>query len=50
MMRELWGAVDDYIVAHLIASDDALNAAPAASENAGLPPGGSPDARCAAGP
>jgi predicted O-methyltransferase YrrM len=39
MTRELGGAVDDYIAAHLIAEDDALSAALVASDRAGLPPG-----------
>lgn len=39
MTRELWAAVDEYIAAHLITDDGALDAALAASERAGLPTG-----------
>jgi len=42
MTREHWAAVDDYIARHLIAEDDALDAALAASERAGLPAGAIP--------
>jgi predicted O-methyltransferase YrrM len=36
-VSEAWGAVDDYIVGHLIGPDAALDAALAANEAAGLP-------------
>jgi HAD superfamily hydrolase (TIGR01509 family) len=39
MTRPLWGAVDDYIAGHLLSEDPVLDAALAASEEAGLPPG-----------
>jgi predicted O-methyltransferase YrrM len=39
MTRDLWGAVDDYIAAHVSAEDEALAAVLAGSERAGLPPG-----------
>lgn len=35
--EELWGAVDDYIVDRLVPADEALDAALAASDSAGLP-------------
>lgn len=38
MSQDLWSAVDDYIVEHLLAPDPSLDAAVAASEAAGLPP------------
>ncbi|MGA7705260.1 MAG: O-methyltransferase [Solirubrobacteraceae bacterium] len=38
MGQELWTAVDEYIVEHLLDSDAALDAAVASSEEAGLPP------------
>jgi predicted O-methyltransferase YrrM len=38
MSQDLWSAVDDYIVQHLLSSDPALDAAILASEAAGLPP------------
>jgi predicted O-methyltransferase YrrM len=38
MSQDLWSAVDDYIVQHLLSSDPALDAAVLASEAAGLPP------------
>lgn len=38
MTYDRWRAVDDYIVDHLVGSDDALDAALAASVEAGLPP------------
>jgi predicted O-methyltransferase YrrM len=38
MTDDLWTAVDDYIVEHLLARDAALDDAMAASEAAGLPP------------
>jgi predicted O-methyltransferase YrrM len=38
MTQELWSAVDDYIVEHLIEPDPALDAALADSAAAGLPP------------
>ena len=38
MTQELWTAVDDYIVEHLIEDDPVLDAALADSEAAGLPP------------
>jgi predicted O-methyltransferase YrrM len=36
--QDLWSAVDDYIIEHLLSPDPALDAAVAASEAAGLPP------------
>ena len=38
MGQDLWTAVDDYIVEHLLDQDAALDAAVASSEEAGLPP------------
>jgi predicted O-methyltransferase YrrM len=38
MTQELWSAVDDYIVEHLLAPDPVLDAALADSTAAGLPP------------
>src|ERR1700721_1158861 len=38
MSQDLWSAVDDYIVEHLLTPDPSLYAAVAASEAAGLPP------------
>ncbi len=38
MSQDLWNAVDDYIVQHLLSPDPSLDAAVAASEAAGLPP------------
>lgn len=38
MGQDLWSAVDDYIVEHLLSPDPALDVAVAASEAAGLPP------------
>ena len=38
MSRDQWAAVDDYFNGHLIPSDDVLEAALAASAQAGLPP------------
>jgi predicted O-methyltransferase YrrM len=38
MDHDLWTAVDDYIVGHLLPLDSALDSAVAASEAAGLPP------------
>lgn len=38
MDQELWTALDDYIVEHLLDQDAALDAAAALSEQAGLPP------------
>lgn len=38
MSQDLWSAVDDYIVEHMLAPDSSLDAAVAASEAAGLPP------------
>lgn len=38
MSQDLWSAVDDYIVQHLLSPDPSLDAAIAASEAAGLPP------------
>ena len=37
MGQDLWSAVDDYIVEHLLSSDASLDAAVAASDAAGLP-------------
>ncbi|MDT0164450.1 O-methyltransferase [Actinotalea sp. AC32] len=37
-MREVWSAVDDYVVAHLCAEDEVLTRALARAEAAGLPP------------
>ncbi len=38
MSQDLWSAVDDYIVEHLLLADPSLDAAVVASEAAGLPP------------
>jgi predicted O-methyltransferase YrrM len=38
MSQDLWSAVDDYIVEHLLVADPSLDAAVLASEAAGLPP------------
>jgi predicted O-methyltransferase YrrM len=38
MDQDLWTALDDYIVEHLLEPDAALDAAVASSEEAGLPP------------
>jgi predicted O-methyltransferase YrrM len=38
MSQDLWSAVDDYIVEHLLVADPSLDAAVVASEAAGLPP------------
>jgi predicted O-methyltransferase YrrM len=39
MTNDLWAAVDDYVADHLLPQDPVLDAALAASDAAGLPPG-----------